>query len=269
MNKLFKRQLADLDPLDRRLAGLSAFVRRAKRQGDKPPLVTHENWERFAAAHSHTSVPAKLRLVLEHLAERSMFPGDIVVLDARDYPLFDAAGPPEVGYLVQTLADRQDIGQQVTDLRIVLTAQGWERLEPSGLGGEPRTCFVAMSFKPEMDPAYENGIRPAVDDCGISVIRIDRIEHSENINDKMLAEIMRAQFAVADFTHHPAGVYFEAGFAFGLGRLVIWTCRRSDFAEKVHFDTRPFNYILWDDENELRTRLTNRIRALVPGAKLA
>jgi nucleoside 2-deoxyribosyltransferase len=66
-------------------------------------------------------------------------------------------------------------------------------------------------------------ILPAVaTDCGFDVIRLDRVEHSENINDRILTDIRRAQFIVADFTFHPPGVYFEAGFALGLGKLVIW-----------------------------------------------
>ena len=126
-----------------------------------------------------------------------------------------------------------------------------------------------MSFEPDLKPAYDLGIHPAVhDDCGIDDVRVDYVEHVENINDKILADIRRAQFVVADFTHHPKGVYFEAGFALGLGKLVIWTCRHDEFKpDKVHFDTRPFNHIVWTSAADLRVRLTNRIRALVSNAK--
>jgi hypothetical protein len=96
------------------------------------------------------------------------------------------------------------------------------------------------------------------------------VEHAENINDRMLSDIRRAQFLVADFTHHRNGVYFEAGFGFGLGKTVIWTCRTGDFMhDKVHFDTRPYNHIVWSSFEELRAKLANRIRAVVPNARLA
>jgi hypothetical protein len=59
-------------------------------------------------------------------------------------------------------------------------------------------------------------LKPAVEqDCGIDVIRVDREEHVENINDKIIVDLTRSQFVVADFTHHPNGVYFEAGYALG------------------------------------------------------
>jgi nucleoside 2-deoxyribosyltransferase len=125
-----------------------------------------------------------------------------------------------------------------------------------------------MSFKEELNPAFDDGIRPAVaDDCGFDIVRVDRVEHVENINDKIMADLRRAQFVVADFTRHPAGVYFEAGFALGLGRLVIWTCHRDDFHEKVHFDTRPYNHILWTEPAELRERLGTQIKALMPNPR--
>jgi nucleoside 2-deoxyribosyltransferase len=71
---------------------------------------------------------------------------------------------------------------------------------------------------------------------------------------------------VADFTGHRGGVYYEAGFALGLGRPVIWTCHK-DHLTQAHFDTRQYNHIEWSDSRELRERLRNRILATIPGAK--
>ena len=56
------------------------------------------------------------------------------------------------------------------------------------------------------------------------------------------------------------GVYFEAGFAKGLGREVIWTVRK-DRLSYVHFDTRQYNHIVWSDESDLRNQLSKRISA--------
>jgi nucleoside 2-deoxyribosyltransferase len=54
-------------------------------------------------------------------------------------------------------------------------------------------------------------------------VRVDFVEHNEQICDKIVAEIRTCQFLVADVTLQRAGVYFEAGFAMGLGRLVART----------------------------------------------
>jgi hypothetical protein len=43
---------------------------------------------------------------------------------------------------------------------------------------------------------------------------------------------------------------------------VIWSCR-ADCIDHVHFDTRQFNHIVWNDAAELRVKLSNRIRAVI------
>ena len=67
---------------------------------------------------------------------------------------------------------------------------------------------------------------------------------------------------IADVTYQRNGVYFEGGFAMGLGRTVVWMCRANDL-DNVHFDTRQYNHIVWDDHTDLRTKLSARLRATV------
>src|SRR6478672_5340023 len=59
--------------------------------------------------------------------------------------------------------------------------------------------------------------------CKFTIVRPDRVEHNDNVNDRIISEIRSCQFMVADFTLHRNGVYFEAGLASGLGRPVICT----------------------------------------------
>ena len=70
---------------------------------------------------------------------------------------------------------------------------------------------------------------------------------------------------VADFTGGRGGVYYEAGYAQGLGIPVVWTCRQDYFdKEGVHFDTQQYNHIVWDDPADLREKLKNRLMTRVP-----
>jgi nucleoside 2-deoxyribosyltransferase len=77
-----------------------------------------------------------------------------------------------------------------------------------------------------------------------------------------MAEIRNSQFIVADFTGQRAGVYYEAGFAMGLGRPVIWCCRKDD-VDKLHFDTNHKNHIVWESAEELKQKLYTRIRGTI------
>ena len=127
-------------------------------------------------------------------------------------------------------------------------------------------AFVAMWFDDSMNEAWNHGVAPAVRDTGYDPVRIDRKEHVNKIDDEIVAEIRRARFVVADFTHGNTGarggVYYEAGFAHGLGIPVIFTCRK-DRLEEVHFDTRQYNHIVWNDPADLRDQLVKRIAAVL------
>jgi hypothetical protein len=250
-------------------AGVSAYIRQSNRSGVSPTITWSNDFERMAESFCHTSVSAKLRRVMQHYDEMTTAPGDFLKVDIEhDYPLFDAASPLEMRYLIGILDEQHLLEYDAGANGYQITAAGWEFLEPQK-GGVPGSCFVAMAFGNEFDPAYDVGIQPALKACGFESIRVDRIEHTENINDKIISDIRRSQFMVADFSGHRNGVYFEAGYALGLGKTVVWTCREIDFKlDRVHFDTRPFNHIVWETPAELCSKLSNRIRAVVPGAKV-
>ena len=122
--------------------------------------------------------------------------------------------------------------------------------------------FVAMSFDQELAIAYEKGFQVGILNAGFDPVRVDRVEHVNRIDDEIIAQIKMASFVVADFTKHRGGVYFEAGFALGLGLPVIWTCGKDDM-KGLHFDIRQYNTIDWEEPKELATRLQYRIEATV------
>jgi nucleoside 2-deoxyribosyltransferase len=117
-----------------------------------------------------------------------------------------------------------------------------------------------------MRPIYEDGISTAIEALGYRSLRVDNKEHIGKVDDLIMAEIQESRFVVADFTGHRGGVYFEAGYALGLGLPVIWTCRE-DNIEKLHFDIRQYNCIKRATAEELREKLGNRLRATVGSIK--
>ena len=96
----------------------------------------------------------------------------------------------------------------------------WKNAENSLQSVNLTMPFVAMWFDPSMNDAWEKGFRLAVHEAGYDPLRIDRTEHVNKICDEIVAQIRRARFVVADFTHGDSGarggVYYEAGFAHGL-----------------------------------------------------
>lgn len=124
-----------------------------------------------------------------------------------------------------------------------------------------KTVFIAMSFASEMDSARESIMR-AIEDKGYKAIVIDEKEHNEQIVPQIFEEINKAEFVIADLTGHRNGVYYEAGFAKGLNKQVIFTCREDDFGNS-HFDVKQINTIMWSNVWELENKLRKRIEAMM------
>ena len=150
-----------------------------------------------------------------------------------------------------------------------VTVDGYAEIARQATATDSAKVFVAMWFDDSMKDAYYQGIEPAIKEAGYDPVRIDSVEHTGQIEDAIVAEIRKSRFVIADLTQGDdgarGGVYYEAGFANGLGLTVIFTCRVDRF-KLVHFDANHQAHILWTDYADLRTRLRNRIEAVVgPG----
>lgn len=144
-----------------------------------------------------------------------------------------------------------------------LTWKGWEKFEAiKEFGGLSKKCFVAMSCSEDMNEIYVEGIKKAVIEAGYEPIFIEKEEHNEKICDLIIAEIRLCKFLIADVTGQRQNVYYEAGFAHGLNRDVIWTCKQDEIKE-AHFDTRQYNHITWENAEDLKKKLVNRIKATI------
>ena len=174
----------------------------------------------------------------------------------------------EVDYYMSYLRDMGWVYGETTQIgyQVQISVAGYSHIAEQATNVDSSQAFVAMWFDPSLTRVFEDGIRPAIEEAGFSALRIDQKEHVNRIDDEIIAEIRRSRFLVADFTQGPGGarggVYYEAGFAHGLGLPVIFTCRE-DCVGNLHFDTNHYNHIVWTDPTELRDKLRNRIVAVL------
>lgn len=217
------------------------------------------------------SISDRLDESLINLAKLSKFPGDPVYVRETDKSLFfvQSVHLMEMKYIANQLFQDELIEiskQSALDFPayVTVTVKGWNRIAEleKGREADAKQAFVAMSFSPKMDSAYKNAITKAIKEAGYQPIRIDEVEHNNDITDEIIVKIRQSKFVIADFTGHRGGVYFEAGYAVGLGKTVIWTCKDEDFKD-IHFDTRQFSHIKWSTEEELYKKLLNRIKATI------
>lgn len=247
---------------------VSAVARRLWEGGQRFQIDTQLFWDRseFEARVLSTcpkNTQEKAHLILVYLAEHSSRPGETVMFDTRHcFPLFCCKNEEELLFFVKSLVDlgivhrEQDVGVR---LALILSLDGWRRVEElRGPNAGSTQAVVVTWLDDELDAAYAEGIARLQDDTGFSVLRINMKPSDEKIRDRTLAEIRRSRFLIADVTGHRQGVYFEAGFAMGLGLPLIWTCHK-DRIDQCHFDPRQFNHVTWETSKDLQERLRDRI----------
>lgn len=150
-----------------------------------------------------------------------------------------------------------------------LSFDGWqhyERLRQSS--AVYRKAFMAMEFGDLMlNHALEEVFKPSAKQAGFDLFKLDDVPKAGLIDDRLRVEIQASDFVIADLTHDNLGAYWEAGYAEGLGKPVIYTCEKSKFeSTKTHFDTNHHLTILWDSSapESAGADLKATIRATLP-----
>jgi hypothetical protein len=217
------------------------------------------------------TINERIEKVIENFAGLSRFTGDFVTIENNDLTLFFGESPElrATFFMMQLLLDEEFLQTSTgtigagfpLDLR--LTAKGWQKAMELEQGKtDSIEAFVAMWFDLTMNDPYEQGIKKAIIDAGYTPVRVDMQEHNGKICDQIIIDIKKCKFAICDFTGHRGGVYFEAGYAMGLGKPVIWTCKQEQIAD-AHFDTRQYNHIVWQNPDDLYQKLYRRIKATI------
>lgn len=155
---------------------------------------------------------------------------------------------------------------------VTLTFAGWERWEELRRGAPSGTkAFMAMQYgDATLTRIVDEHLRPAVAETGFRLTRLDDEPKAGPIDNRLRVEIQSARFLIADLTHGNKGAYWEAGYAEGLGKPVIYTCEESIWKEKkTHFDTNHSQTVVWN-VGDLKTaidQLKATIRVSIPEAK--
>ena len=264
---------------DSRKARLTTWLVNQRLQGVTEPVVTKEVLS-YVDSSSPLSVHERADRLLRFTAMQASNVGDRVsILQDVDgaFAWSESTGWHEVDYFLDYLQAMGWLnGERFGNGGFIgtVTVDGYAHLVDSATNTTSTQAFVAMWFDRSMDDAYYQGIVPAIQRAGYNDLRIDKKSDVVKIDDEIIAEIRRSRFLVADFTQHErearGGVYFEAGYAKGLGIPVIFTCRKDVVdANNLHFDTRQYAHIVWETPEELRDNLLNRIRARIGQGPLA
>lgn len=177
----------------------------------------------------------------------------------------------EAGFVDGVVTRGQGDNSVATLSPIKLSLKGWgffEELQRGKASG--RNAFMAMEFgHTDLDKIVEEHFKPAVKATGFDLKPLNESQPAGLIDDRMRVEIRQSRFLIADLTHQNRGAYWEAGYAEGLGKFVIYTCRKDIFdtkTEGTHFDTNHHLTVLWEPDKlpEAAEKLKATIRATLP-----
>ena len=149
---------------------------------------------------------------------------------------------------------------------ITLSLDGWQQYESQRRGSyESNYGFIAMQFnESDLEDFVQNVVKPTVKNAtGYDLVDMGDVATAGIIDNIMRVRIKEARFIIADLTHDNRGAYWEAGYAEGLGKPVIYICEAEKFErEKSHFDTNHCTTIPWsrDDDETFKQRLTATLR---------
>ena len=255
-------------------AKLSHALRRAQEQAE-PELNTDT-----AEAVIKRPLPSpreQADLLIRWLATNASGPGEAVPVKFNtDLSIIGSKNPAGFKFVLDHLRDTGLIIENKSEVPldgnctlVTLSFKGWEHYEQLKKGGVVyRKAFMAMKFDDEeLNSILESVFKPSAKRAGFELNKLDDIPKAGLIDDRLRVEIQSSDFIVADLTHDNLGAYWEAGYAEGLGKPVIYTCEKDRFESRsTHFDTNHHLTIKWDAAapEAAGNNLVATIRATLP-----
>jgi hypothetical protein len=115
-----------------------------------------------------------------------------------------------------------------------------------------------MPFDPSFRDHYELGIKPACVESGAVCIRVDEQPFLENILKRIYRQIGDADIVIDEMTGRNPNVYYEIGYAHGIGKSVVLLTRNAD---DIPFDLKHYPHIVYGNSiTDLKTQLSAKIR---------
>jgi len=123
----------------------------------------------------------------------------------------------------------------------------------------PRNVFTIMSFKKEFVDVFDS-CKDACQKYRFEAERTDESASSEPILPRILNGIRNSAFVIADVSELSTNVFYEVGFAKGLGKEVILIAKKGT---ELPFDLKDLPTLFWETQRDLKKGLEERIEGVV------
>ena len=227
-------------------------------------------------------IDEKIIKFLKYIDSKQKFDGGAVEIQNPVFlaTLFYCKNIEEFRFLVKQLdyigyCEFEDVELVIDTSKCRLTYAGIKEIYAlKDKNSSSNQCFVAMSFSKEHESIFDNGIKPAIESVkDFKAYRVDRDrKHDDKIDNKIISEIRKSRFLIADFTGNKHNVYYEIGYAMGFRISVIFNCEKkySDYAKQnsilenmIKFDLRQYPCIFFENLEHLKNELRETIEATI------
>lgn len=180
--------------------------------------------------------------------------GGLIMRDVDPFSaIFD---PPYMVDIVSIVMDMID-----KTIGVLMTEPEEKPIKPAievDLNIEKGYVFIAMPISPK-DQRIEDvldGIKEAARKCGLNAERVDETQSNERITDRILESIRKAEYVIVDLTDSRPNVFYEAGYAHGIGKIPIYIAREGT---KLEFDLKDYPVIFFGGIKQLKEELVKRL----------
>ena len=143
-------------------------------------------------------------------------------------------------------------------LGVLLQGDGPVTAKGVKLTQQDRICFVVVQFTDEYNALYTDVIRPPCEAFGYTVVRGDDFYHSGLIIEDITRSIRESNLVIADVTPNNPNVFYEVGFAHGIGKTTILLSDRK--RDKLPFDISGFRTLFYDNSIGGKSAVEERLR---------
>jgi len=123
---------------------------------------------------------------------------------------------------------------------------------------DEKLVFVIIAFDDDMEYAFK-AIKTAGNSLGLNVVRVSDYEEDIKISEKIIELIQTANFIIADLSKDKPNVFFELGYARGLGKTIISTAN-TNHRINLPFDVQDWRCEFYSDSKQLEEDLTKRLK---------
>ena len=226
------------------------------------PKISIDLFEKIISEIKLPNVKEQANNIIQYLGDSSSAYGATIEINLNDIIaligstdkesllfIFDYLNEKNLVNIVKPQVSKSTLmNKDVLIVRCYLSHLGWEKFAelqtPSNIG---KQVFMAMKYNNDvLEKIYKKNIKEAVKQTGFEIQLLRDALKAGSIDDQLRVQIRKAKFLLVDLTDNNNGAYWEAGFAEGLNKPVIYLCEKNKFVDfQTHFDTNHLTTVLW------------------------